>query len=205
MDEERRSRLESLLRSAREGNPQARDQLFATCRNYLQVLARAQLGSWLHRKVDASDLVQQTMLEAHRGWENFQGQSEGEWLAWLRRILSHNAADFVRQFHRAEKRRISKEVPLDVPAEDASQAPRNDPPAADVTPSVMLMERELEIELADAITRLPEDYQEVILLRNLERLPFDQVAERMNRSRPATQMLWMRAIKKLKETMGEES
>jgi RNA polymerase sigma-70 factor (ECF subfamily) len=46
---------------------------------------------------------------------------------------------------------------------------------------------------------LPEDYQEVIVLRNLERLPFDEIAQRLGRSRPAVQMLWMRAIRKLQE------
>ncbi len=53
------------------------------------------------------------------------------------------------------------------------------------------------------MAELPEDYQEVIVLRNLQRLPFNEVAERMNRSRPAVQMLWMRAIKKLQEVLGE--
>ena len=52
---------------------------------------------------------------------------------------------------------------------------------------------------------MPPDYQEVIVLRNLERLPFNEVAERMERSRPAVQMLWMRAVRKLQEAMeGEE-
>ncbi len=62
--------------------------------------------------------------------------------------------------------------------------------------------QELELQLSDAITELPDDYQEVIVLRNLERLPFDQVAERMHRSRPAVQMLWMRAIRTLREELG---
>jgi RNA polymerase sigma-70 factor (ECF subfamily) len=55
------------------------------------------------------------------------------------------------------------------------------------------------LQLADAIAGLPEDYQEVIVLRNLQRLPFDEVARRMGRSRPAAQMLWMRALRRLRE------
>ena len=54
------------------------------------------------------------------------------------------------------------------------------------------------------MAQLPADYQEVIVLRNLQRLPFNEVAERMERSRPAVQMLWMRAIKKLQEAMGDK-
>ena len=55
-----------------------------------------------------------------------------------------------------------------------------------------------------ALEQLPPDYQEVVVLRNLQRLPFNEVAERMQRSRPATQMLWMRAIRKLQEALEEE-
>jgi RNA polymerase sigma-70 factor (ECF subfamily) len=61
----------------------------------------------------------------------------------------------------------------------------------------VLVRHEIELQLADAIAALSDDYQEVIVLRNLERLPFDEVARRMGRSRPAVQMLWMRAIRAL--------
>jgi len=67
------------------------------------------MASWLKAKVDASDLVQQTLLEAHRGLENFRGTTEAEWLGWLRRIVVHNAADFVRRFHGVEKRCAGRE------------------------------------------------------------------------------------------------
>ena len=66
------------------------------------------------------------------------------------------------------------------------------------------MRRESEIEVADAVAQLADDYQEVIMLRNLQRLSFDEVARRMGRSRPATQMLWMRALRKLQEIMKVE-
>ncbi|MEN6493352.1 MAG: sigma-70 family RNA polymerase sigma factor, partial [Thermoguttaceae bacterium] len=61
-----------------------------------------------------------------------------------------------------------------------------------------------ELRVAAALAQLPPDYQEVILLRNLQRLSFNEVADRMGRSRPAVQMLWMRAIKKLQEEMGND-
>ena len=51
---------------------------------------------------------------------------------------------------------------------------------------------------------MPPDYQEVIMLRNLQRLPFNEVAQRMERSRPAVQMLWMRAIRRLQEALEEQ-
>jgi RNA polymerase sigma-70 factor (ECF subfamily) len=153
--------------------------------------------------VDASDLVQQTMLEAHRGFTKFQGSSEAEWLAWLRRILDHNAADFVRRYRATGKRAVGREVPLARDGSSAAGCP--EPAAANESPSGAAVRHEDELYLAAALGTLSPDHQEVILLRNLQRLPFDEVAKRMNRSRPAAQMLWMRAIQKLQEAMAEGS
>ena len=85
-----------LLDRAREGDSGCREELFGLCRSYLGFVARAQVESWLRVKVDASDVVQQTMMEAHRDFDRFSGKSEQEWLGWLRKILAHNVADFVR-------------------------------------------------------------------------------------------------------------
>src|SRR5258708_28745764 len=65
-------------------------------RDYLKVLASAQLDPRLQRKLDASDLVQQTLLEAHRDMEQFRGETRGELAGWLRRILARNLAHVIR-------------------------------------------------------------------------------------------------------------
>ena len=193
--------LGDLLNKARNGDAAARDELFDKCRNYVNIVARAQVESWLQAKVDASDLVQQTLLEAHRGLDGFRGNTEGEWLAWLRKILSNNTTDFIRRYKGAEKRRATKEVPLQMPLGDNSQEFFFDPSADIDSPSQIVMEHEREILLADAIAQLSEDHQEVVMLRNVQKLPFDEVARRMDRTRPAVQMLWMRAIKRLQQIL----
>ncbi|MCA9054418.1 MAG: sigma-70 family RNA polymerase sigma factor [Planctomycetaceae bacterium] len=196
--------LLSLLERARGGDDAAREDLFNQCRQYVHLLARSQVETWMKTKVDASDLVQQTLLEAHRGFQEFRGVSEGEWLAWLRMILTHNAQDFVRRYRQTEKRAVRREVSLDAPLPGLSASFRREPVDADSeTPSQLLSRQEQEIALANAIGQLSPDHQEVIILRNLQRLPFDEVAERMNRSRPAAQMLWMRAIKRLEELLRD--
>src|SRR4051794_5914964 len=91
--------LVTLLNRARSGDDAAREQLFARCRSYVTLVARAQVESWMQAKIDPSDLVQQTLLDAHRGFADFRGQTEAEWCAWLRRILSHNTGDFIRRHH----------------------------------------------------------------------------------------------------------
>lgn len=191
-----------LLARARAGDAVALDDLFGRCRPFLALSARARLESWLKAKADSSDLVQQTLLDAYRGFAGFNGGTEAEWLGWLRRILDHNAADLVRRYHGTDKRQVGREVPLGPPpgqssAGDAGLA------APSETPSECLMRLESELQLADALSRLSEDHREVIALRNLQRLPFEEVAQRMNRSRPAVQMLWMRALQKLREQLPE--
>ncbi len=186
-----------LLARARHNGQGELDRLFALCRNYLGIVARAQVESWLQAKVDASDLVQQTLLEAYRDFAHFRGSTEAEWLAWLRRILAHNAANFVRQYRGTEKRQSRREVALGSPAGAFA-----DPADNGESPSQHLLRKERELLVADALAKLSPDHREVIMLRNLQRLSFQEVAERMGRSRPATQMLWMRALQKLQEALG---
>jgi len=180
-----------------------RENGIAGIRNYLAVVARAEAESWLRAKVDPSDIVQQTLLDAHRGLENFRGHTEAEWLGWLRQILNHNAADFVRHYRGTAMRGGGREVPLGPAGSDWLAGTAPEPAAADPTPSEFLIRHERELQVADAMALLSDDHREVILLRNLQRLPFDEVAQRMGRSRPAVQMLWMRAIRALQESLAE--
>jgi RNA polymerase sigma-70 factor (ECF subfamily) len=203
MAERDSARYSGLIEAARQGDAECRDRLFGLCRSYLGFVARSQVETWLRRKVDASDLVQETMLEAFRDFQRFQGHSEQEWLAWLRKILNHNAADFVRRYRGTAKRAAGREVPFRDP--DDSLARGAPEPAADTpTPSQQFLQLDTELRVTAALSTLPADYQEVILLRNLQRLPFNEVAQRMERSRPAVQMLWMRAIRKMQEALEEE-
>jgi RNA polymerase sigma-70 factor (ECF subfamily) len=193
--------LTPLLERAKHGDRDARNELFERCRAYVSLVARAQVGSWLQAKVDHSDLVQQTLLEAHRGLDQFRGTTDGEWLAWLKQIVHHNAVDFVRRYGMAQRRRAGREVSLDAPRNNDSSGPTRDPSDPGQSPSQIVLRCEEQMEISQAVAQLPPDYQEVIILRNLERLPFDEIAERLGRSRPAVQMLWMRALKKLHESL----
>jgi RNA polymerase sigma-70 factor, ECF subfamily len=202
MSDNKSVRFSSLLEGARQGDVDSRERLFALCRSYLGVAARSQVETWLRRKVDASDLIQETMLDACRDFDRFQGRTEQEWLAWLRKILAHNAADFVRHYRGTSKRAAAREVPFRDPADSAS--PGAPEPAAPLpTPSQEFLQLDTELRVAAALGQLPADYQEVIMLRNLQRMPFNEVAKRMSRSRPAVQMLWMRAIHKLQESLAD--
>ena len=204
MSEPSRKGLESLLQRARDGDRDAMNELFESCRAYVGFLARSHVESWIQAKVDSSDLIQQTLMEAHQGFPNFSGQTEGEWIAWLKQILKHNATDFVRRFG-AAKRRVTLEVAISNGNDSTYFRAAPELSSGGESPSQVMVRREQEIEISEALATLPDAYQEVIVLRNIQRLPFDEIAERMERSRPATQMLWMRALKKLQAQLHVEN
>jgi RNA polymerase sigma-70 factor (ECF subfamily) len=196
-----------LIRRVRAGEPGAREQLFRRYQSYLQVLARAQLGDHLRGKCDPSDVVQMTLLEAHRDFADFRGTHEPELLAWLRRILSHNLYNEARRLA-ARQRDAAREVSIEqvkAGVEHSSVALTRGLAADTPTPSQLAARREDAVRLADALSKLPEDYQTVLLLRVFEELPAAEVAERMGRTAGAVRMLQMRALVALREALGEES
>src|SRR5436305_7881295 len=89
---------EHLLREAQAGDPATLGRLLELYRRYLALLARVQIGQRLQGKVDASDLVQETFLEAHRHFGRFQGASEAQFVGWLRQILAAKLADLLRRY-----------------------------------------------------------------------------------------------------------
>jgi RNA polymerase sigma-70 factor (ECF subfamily) len=196
-----------LIRRCRDGDSGARDQLFARYQHYLYMLAQAQLGKRLRAKCAPSDLVQQTLLEAYRDFGGFQGQHEGELLAWLRRILAHNLFNEARRYG-ARQRDADREISLEyvrTGVDDSSLALERCLAASGPGPSQLAQQHEASVLLADALARLPEDYQTVLLLRVFEELPAEEVAQRMGRSAGAVRMLQMRALTALRLEMEQET
>ncbi|MCA9211888.1 MAG: sigma-70 family RNA polymerase sigma factor [Planctomycetales bacterium] len=196
-----------LLEKVRRADPQKLGGLLELYRNYLSVLATGQLDRKLRGRVSASDLVQETMMEAHRDFHQFRGSSEPEFISWLRRILVNNMARAIEMHVLAEKRDVRREVSierLNAAVERSTIqlglafAGRED------SPSAKFEQHERAIDLANQMSRLSPEHREVLVLRNLQSLPFKEVAARMDRTIPAAKMLWMRAIKKLRETYEEQ-
>lgn len=192
----------SLLERARQGENAIRGTLLEGYRNYLELLARIELGRRLQTKVDAADLVQETFLEAHRNFGLFRGQSEAEFVGWLRGILAARIADLVRHYLGTQGRDLRRERGLQINLDQSSRAFDRGLVALQSTPSQQMARRELRVVFADALARLPEEYREVIVLRHFEELSFADVASRMNKTVDSVQKLWVRGLARLRQFVG---
>jgi RNA polymerase sigma-70 factor (ECF subfamily) len=169
-------------------------------RAYLGLLARAQLPAPLRAQVGSSDIVQQTLLQAHRKRDQFRGHSEAEYRAWLRAILARLLADAAR---RSGPGQASQAQSLQRALEESSQRLEQCLAAQDSSPSQRLMRQERLLELAEALARLPEDQRTALELRYLQGLSMAETCQRMGRGTASVANLLYRGLKGLRERLGD--
>ncbi len=166
-------------------------------RSYLLLLARRQCQAQPPARLDPSDVVQQTLLEAHRRQEQFRGTTDGERAAWLRQILAHNLADAERALHRA-RRDVGRERSLEIDLQRSS-AELADFLAADQSSPSRRAERDEEaVRLADALARL----REALVLQHWHGLTLAQIGEKLDRTPVAVAGLLKRGLQRLRELLG---
>jgi RNA polymerase sigma-70 factor, ECF subfamily len=192
-------RVQDWVVEARSGSRAALGRVLELCRQYLLLVANRELEPELWAKGGASDLVQETFLEAQRDFANFEGTTRAEVLAWLRRILLNNVSNFRRRYVASEKRQVAREFSLDGPGTRSEKwfSPALDTPS----PSGRAAANEETLALDRALDSLPADYREVILLRHEQALSFADVGRLMDRSEEAARKLWVRAVARLREEM----
>ena len=166
---------------------------------WLRLLAQMEIDSRFQGKFSASDAVQETMLQAWRDWDKFRGEEEPQRRAWLRQILAHQLAHLARHYAGTQKRDVGREVSIDASLAQSSMRLDQLLAAHETSPSGQAAAREQSLLLARVLEQLPDDYRQVIIWRNLEDLPHEEVARRMNRSEGAVRMLWMRALAALRQ------
>jgi RNA polymerase sigma-70 factor (ECF subfamily) len=171
-------------------------------RQYLHLLARLQIGRQLQGKIDPSGIVQVTLLEAYRDWDQLLGQNEGQRAAWLRRVLANNLADELRRWE-AAKRDAGRERSLEADL-DASSC-RLGALLADrgASPSTAAVRQEDAVRLAEALAQLPESQRRAVELHHLHGLALLEVARELNCSKPAVAGLLHRGLKALRRRLTE--
>ncbi len=186
------------IAAARAGSGEALGATLEACRAYLQLVAYQEMDRDLLAKAGASDLVQETFLEAQRDFAQFRGATEAEFLGWLRRILLHNLANFRRSYRRTDKRQVDREVTIDA---ESSRDLRGTLAANVSSPSSCAIHNEETVALEDALQKLPPSYLRVITLRNRDGLSFEQIGSELNLTANAARKLWCRAIERLQREL----
>jgi RNA polymerase sigma-70 factor (ECF subfamily) len=189
------SEIDALFDAAQTGSQAALGRLLEGCRDYLLLIANRELGRDLHGKIGASDLVQETFVQAQLCFDKFHGTSERELLRWLRRILKRQILGARACYNGTAKRDISREASRtdDSSIRDVVEGLPSDDP----TPSKYASANEDMRAIAQAVESLPEVYRRVIHMRYWEQLKFCEIGQRLGRSPAAARKLWLRAIDRL--------
>jgi RNA polymerase sigma-70 factor (subfamily 1) len=186
--------LEAWIEAASQGEREALGRALSSVRDYLLLVANDVLQPALQAKATASDLVQETFLQAQRCVQQFRGRTASEWRHWLRSILISNIAQDRRRLATA-KRQVQREVtvPEQMPLEDAQHVD---------TPSRNLALRELETALVEGLNRIPPHYREVVTWHHREQLSFEEIGRRHGISAEAARKRFKRALGRLRKELG---
>ena len=170
-------------------------------RGYLAFLVRMHVSKRLNAKADLSGIVQQTMLEAYQDRHQWKSLPSQEQMAYLRRILANNARDEVRKYS-SNKRDVLRERSLDQEFEHSSMCLMNCMVADVSSPSMRRNKEERAMQLATALSRLPEAQREALVLQHWEGKSVAEIADHMQRTPSAVAGLLKRGLRQLRDEMG---
>jgi RNA polymerase sigma-70 factor, ECF subfamily len=194
---------QELLAQAQKGDTAAAERLLALHREPVRHMIGLRLDRAIARRVDASDVVQEVLLEASRRLQDYLRNPVMPFHLWLRQIAKDHIIDAHRRHRQAQKRGVDREQPL----APAGWADRSSLELAaqfvdqELTPASAALRQELERRLHDAIGQLDEDDREVILMRHFEQLSNQEVATELQLTEAAASMRYLRAVRKLRDML----
>jgi RNA polymerase sigma-70 factor, ECF subfamily len=181
-------------------------QALERCRPYLRLLAELSGAPRLAPKLDGSDLVQQTFLQAYQARDQYRGKTDEELRAWLRQILTRNLLHAARDYGRA-KRDVGREQSLEAAVEASSVRVESWLAAEQSSPSVKAQRHEQEARLADALAGLTEEQRQSVILHYWHDWSVAAIAESMGRTPTAVAGLLKRGLEQLRRRLkdGDQS
>lgn len=185
---------DDLLVAARGGDEQALGAICERLYGYLLVVARRGIGSDLAAKVGASDVVQQSLMEAHEDFSRFEGATEEEFRAWIGMLLRRNLQDVGRRYRGAARRNVAREIGLD--SERILPIASPDPNASRIA-----RRKETDEELARAVEGLPDRQRRIVELRHRDNISYEQIATRLDITPESARKQYSRAVRKLKQQL----
>ncbi len=195
----------NLLDDAGQGDPAAVDRLFDRHRRALRRMVQLRLDPAIARRVDASDVVQDVLLEASRRLADYLRDPSMPFHLWLRHLARDHLIDEHRRHRTAARRSVDRERPLRAPAfgDRSSVDLAAELPDRQLTPAANAIRRELRRRFLEALSQLDEADREVVLLRHVEHLTNSEAAEALGLTPAAAGMRHLRALRRLKTILGD--
>ena len=196
----------ALVRQARQGDQQAANRLLASNRDRLRRMVNARMDTRLAARLDASDIVQEALMEANRRLPDFLKKNDDLFYPWLRAIAWERLIQSHRQHIGAQKRTVQREAIGGLQLPDASATELSRQIAVSIsTPSVAAARKELQQRVRQHLEGMRPADKEILLLRHLEQLPMNEVAAVIGISLGAAQSRYCRALERMHDLIGDSS
>jgi RNA polymerase sigma-70 factor (ECF subfamily) len=196
---------QDLLKSAKNGDPEAINDLLERHRKAIRQMVHMRMDKAVAGRVDASDIVQDVMLDASQRLREFIEKSPMPFHLWLRQLAKDRLIDAHRRHRGAQRRSVDKEQRLSVQYADQSSlnlaAQLQD---YELTPAAATLRKELEQRFLSALDQMDDDDREIIIMRHQEHLSNSEVAQALDLSAAAAGMRYLRAIRKLRDVLGSD-
>ncbi len=195
---------QQLVKAVADGDPQAVNDLMERHRSALRRLIQFRLDRKISGRVDASDVVQDVLIEANRRLKEYVADPSMPFHLWIRQLAKDRMIDLHRRHH-AQKRSVDKEQPLNARhfGDQSSLDLAAQLPDHELTPAAATIRKELEERFLEALDQLDETDQEIIVMRHIEHLGNSEVAEALDLAPAAAGMRYLRAIRRLKAVLTD--
>lgn len=197
---------QDLLKDVGNGDQSAVNRLLDRHREAVRRMVQMRLDHAVARRVDASDVVQDVMLEASQRLSDYIRSPSMPFHLWLRQLAKDRMIDMHRRHRGAQRRSVDREQNMssfasdDQSAADLTALLRD----AELTPAASALRKEMEERFVLALDKLEESEREIVIMRHFEHLGNGEVAEALGLSAPAAGMRYLRAIRRLRELLGTD-
>ncbi len=200
-------KTEQLLAGVKEGDPGALNRLMDRHRDSLRRIVQLRLDQKIQRRIDVSDVVQDVLVEANRRLQDYINNPVMPFHLWLRQIAQDRIIDAHRRHRGSAKRSVDRERALAVPSADDHSTMDLAAQLCDreLTPAAAATQKEMALCVEQAISLLPDQDCEVIIMRHYEQLSNQEIAQALGLTEPAASMRYLRAVRKLRELLANPS
>ena len=196
---------QNLLANARQGDRAAVNRLLERHRVSLKKLIQLRLDRKIARRVDASDVVQDVLMEANTRLQDYLADPRMPFHLWLRQLAQDRMIDVYRRHRGAQRRSLDREQSIAAPqfSDQSGFDLMGQLADHELTPAAASIRKELEARFVTALDQLEDEDREIVLMRHFEQLGNSEVADALGLSAAAAGMRHLRALRKLRAILGD--